>query len=61
MVLGAVGPTSSSVRLASMCRRMYDWNIVNCDVKQSIQLNSTTAEYDDSHIPKTLFVRYENI
>ena len=25
----------------SMCRHMYDWNIVNCDVKQTIQLNST--------------------
>ena len=24
-----------------MCRHMYDWNIVNCDVKQTIQLNST--------------------
>ena len=23
-----------------MCRHMYDWNIVNCDVKQLIQLNS---------------------
>ena len=25
----------------SMCRHIYDWNIVNCDVKQPIQLNST--------------------
>ena len=24
-----------------MCRHIYDWNIVNCDVKQPIQLNST--------------------
>ena len=24
----------------SMCRHIYDWNIVNCDVKQLIQLNS---------------------
>ena len=24
-----------------MCRHIYDWNIVNCDVKQTIQLNST--------------------
>ena len=24
-----------------MCRHIYDWNIVNCDVKQQIQLNST--------------------
>ena len=24
-----------------MCRHMYDWNIVSCDVKQPIQLNST--------------------
>ena len=23
-----------------MCRHIYDWNIVNCDVKQPIQLNS---------------------
>ena len=23
-----------------MCRHMYDWNIVNCDVKQPVQLNS---------------------
>ena len=23
-----------------MCRHVYDWNIVNCDVKQPIQLNS---------------------
>ena len=23
-----------------MCRHIYDWNIVNCDVKQQIQLNS---------------------
>ena len=36
-VLPTVGPTSSSVRL-----HIYDWNIVNCDVKQPIQLNSIT-------------------
>ena len=24
-----------------MYRHIYDWNIVNCDVKQQIQLNST--------------------
>ena len=24
-----------------MCRQIYDWKIVNCDVKQPIQLNST--------------------
>ena len=24
-----------------MCRHIYDWNIVNCDVKLTIQLNST--------------------
>ena len=24
-----------------MCRHIYDWNIVNYDVKQPIQLNST--------------------
>ena len=24
-----------------MCRHIYDWNIVNCDVKQPIQLNSS--------------------
>ena len=24
-----------------MCRHIYDWNIVNCDVKQTTQLNST--------------------
>ena len=23
-----------------MCRHMYDWNIVNCDVKQPIHLTS---------------------
>ena len=23
-----------------MCRHIYDWNIVNCDVKQPIQLNN---------------------
>ena len=23
-----------------MCRHMYDWNIVNCDVKQQIHLTS---------------------
>ena len=28
-----------------MCRHIYDWNIVNCDVKQSIQLNSTQGIY----------------
>ena len=26
-----------------MCRHIYDWNIVNCDVKQTIQLNSSEA------------------
>ena len=25
-----------------MCRHIYDWNIVNCDVKQPIQLNYTS-------------------
>ena len=25
-----------------MCRHIYDWNIVNCDVKQPIQLNEMT-------------------
>ena len=28
-----------------MCRYIYDWNTVNCDVKQPIQLNST--QYGD--------------
>ena len=26
----------------SMCCHIYDWNIVNCDVKQPIQLNNST-------------------
>ena len=28
-----------------MCRHIYDWNIVNCDVKQRIQLNSTQQNF----------------
>ena len=32
---------SQTVTCTSMCRHIYDWNIVNCDVKQTIQLNST--------------------
>ena len=32
------------------CRHIYDWNIVNCDVKQTIQLNSTIfVFYSDVH------------
>ena len=27
-----------------MCRHIYDWNIVNCDVKQTIQLNLYTSD-----------------
>ena len=27
-----------------MCRRIYDWNIVNCDVKHPIQLSSTLTD-----------------
>ena len=34
-----------------MCRHIYDWNIVNCDVKQPIQLNSI---YDDVASMQTL-------
>ena len=33
-----------------MCRHMYDWNIVNCDVKQPIHLTSslyTTIPHDE--------------
>ena len=30
-----------------MCRHMYDWNIVNCDVKQPIQ-QSTTSEIEET-------------
>ena len=33
-----------------MCRHIYDWNIVNCDVKQQIQLNSTLITYLDFFI-----------
>ena len=35
----------------SMCRHIYDWNIVNCDVKQQTQLNSTQCItlYTDPH------------
>ena len=29
-----------------MCRHIYNWNIVNCDVKQPNQLNSTLKIYD---------------
>ena len=29
----------------SMCRHIYDWNIVNCDVKQQIQLNSIQLKW----------------
>ena len=29
-----------------MCRHIYDWNIVNCDVKQPIQLNSTQRKHN---------------
>ena len=28
-----------------MCRHIYDWNIVNCDVKQPFQLNSTPCKH----------------
>ena len=31
-----------------MCRHMYDWNIVNCDVKQPIHLTSP----NQTHIHK---------
>ena len=34
----AVGPISSAC--TSMCRHIFDWNIVECDVKQPISLNS---------------------
>ena len=33
-----------------MCRHIYDWNIVNCDVKQPIQLNSTLTRSDRTFI-----------
>ena len=38
-----VGSTSSSVRMhiyVHMCRHVYDWNIVDCNVKQPIHLTS---------------------
>ena len=42
-----VGPTSS-VRLHIYVREIYDWNIVDCDVKQPIHLTDN---------PKGLIVR----
>ena len=38
-----------------MCRHIYDWNIVNCDVKQPIQQHQQiqpTAKAVESHIKK---------
>ena len=32
-----------------MCRHIYDWNIVNCDVKQTIQLHNSTRIHENSY------------
>ena len=37
-------PQRVSSACTSMCRHIYDWNIVNCDVKQPIQLNSNSRK-----------------
>ena len=37
----------------SMCRHMYDWNIVNCDVKQPIHLNSPYPSFEKKYLAVT--------
>ena len=41
-----------------MCRHIYDWNIVNCDVKQQIQLNPTQLKDFVKHFKCYIYMSY---